>query len=495
MQFTTQTNRSFQQLKTPALFVGVFADGQLGQVAATLDSDGSIKKILKKEFKADVGTTLVLRNLEGIVAERLVLVGLGNKENYNPNALMKAHSSIVEYLKQSSLSEGISTLLEESATLCNVEAARFAARAVGTATYQYTTTLSKPAETVVLKKLQFTCDKASDKEVKLGLAQGQAIANGMNFTRQLGNLPANICTPTYLGEQAKSLAKEFASIKTEVFDKKQIEALKMGSFLSVAAGSDQPPRFIVMQYSGSGKAGKKSKQKPIVLVGKGVTFDTGGISLKPGLNMDEMKYDMCGAATVFGVMRTIAELGLQRDVVALVPATENMPSGHATKPGDVVTSMSGQTIEILNTDAEGRLILCDALTYAERFNPEAVIDVATLTGAIIISLGHINTGLFANNDDLAQELLQAGKRAQDTAWHMPLEDAYQDRLKSNFADMANIGGAPGGSITAACFLSRFTKAYPWAHLDIAGTAWDSGPKKGASGRPVPLLVEFLLSKQ
>ncbi len=236
-------------------------------------------------------------------------------------------------------------------------------------------------------------------------------------------------------------------------------------------------------------------KKPIVLVGKGVTFDTGGISLKPGLNMDEMKYDMCGAATVFGVIRTAAELGLQRDVVALIPATENMPSGHATKPGDVVTSMSGQTIEILNTDAEGRLILCDALTYAERFDPEVVIDVATLTGAIIISLGHINTGLFSNNEDLAQELLQAGKRAQDTVWHMPLEEAYQDRLKSNFADMANIGGAPGGSITAACFLSRFTKAYPWAHLDIAGTAWDSGPKKGASGRPVPLLIDFLLNKQ
>ncbi len=495
MQFTTQTNRSFHQLKTPALFVGVFADGQLGQVAATLDSDGSLKKILKKEFKADIGSTLVLRNLADIAAERLVLVGLGNKDNYNANALMKAHTSIVEYLKQSSLNEGVSTLLEESATLGVVEAARFAVRAVGTATYQYTTTLTKPIETVVLKKLTFTCDKASDKEVKLGLTQGQAIANGMNFTRQLGNLPANICTPTYLGEQAKALAKEFASIKTEVLDKKQIEALKMGSFLSVAAGSDQPPRFIVMQYSASGKTNKKSKQKPIVLVGKGVTFDTGGISLKPGLNMDEMKYDMCGAATVFGVIRTAAELGLQRDVVALIPATENMPSGHATKPGDVVTSMSGQTIEILNTDAEGRLILCDALTYAERFDPEVVIDVATLTGAIIISLGHINTGLFSNNDDLAQELLQAGKRAQDTAWHMPLEEAYQDRLKSNFADMANIGGAPGGSITAACFLSRFTKAYPWAHLDIAGTAWDSGPKKGASGRPVPLLVEFLLNKQ
>lgn len=490
MQFTTQTNRSFQQIKTAALFVGVFEDGQLGVVASALDTDGSLKKLLKKEFKAELGTTLVLRQVNGIQAERLVLVGLGKKDNYNPKALMKAHTSLLNYLKQSSLSEGVSTLLEEDSVLGATEAARLAVRAIGLADYQYTTTLSKPAPTFAVKKVVFTAAKAVDKEVKLGIAQGQAIANGMNLTRQLGNLPGNICTPSYLGEQAKALAKEFPSIKTQVLDKKQIESLKMGSFLSVAAGSEQPPRFIVMQYQGA----SNKKQKPVVLVGKGVTFDSGGISLKPGLNMDEMKFDMCGAATVFGVMRTVAELGLNCNLVVLVPATENMPSGHATKPGDVVTSMSGQTIEILNTDAEGRLILCDALTYAERFNPEAVINVATLTGAMVIALGHIHTGVFANDDELAQELVAAGKRAQDTAWQMPLDEAYQDRLKSNFADMANIGGAPGGSITAACFLSRFTKAYRWAHLDIAGTAWNSGADKGATGRPVSLLVEYLLSK-
>ncbi|NEN75685.1 leucyl aminopeptidase [Pelistega sp. NLN82] len=492
MQFTIQTNRSIEQLKTPALFVGVFEDGLLGSIATQLDSKANIKKILKKEFKAKLGSTLVLRHIDGIAAERLVLVGLGNKENYNPNTLLTAHSTITEYLKQSSLSEGVSTLLEETASLSTLDAARFAARAVVLATYQYTTTLSKAPEPFTLKKLSFTLPKAQEKEAKIGLAQGQALGNGMNLTRELGNLPANICTPAYLGEQAKSLAKTFPTIKTDVLARKQIEALKMGAFLSVAAGSDQDPRFIIMHYRPATK--KSTSQKPIVLVGKGVTFDTGGISLKPGLNMDEMKFDMCGAASVFGTMRAIAEIGINREVIALIPATENMPSGHATKPGDVVTSMSGQTIEILNTDAEGRLILCDALTYAERYHPELVIDIATLTGAIIVSLGNINTGLFSNDDDLAQALLKAGKNTRDTAWLMPLEEAYQERLQSNFADIANIGGPGAGSITAACFLSRFTKNYRWAHLDIAGTAWLSGTQKGATGRPVPLLVDFLLTQ-
>lgn len=491
MQFNTQSNRSFEKIKTAALFVGVFEDGLLGSAASTLNTGNLIKTILKKEFKAKVGSLLVLRHLANIQAERLVLVGLGKQKDYTANSLMKAHTAIAHYLKESSLSEGVSTLLEDSPSIDLTEAARFAARAIVTAQYHYDTTLSAKPDAFSIQKISFTTPHR--KAVKLGLEQGLAIGNGMNFTRQLGNLPANLCTPTYLGEQAEELANTFSTLKAEVFDKKRITALKMGSFLSVAAGSDQPPRFIVLKYSPATKV--RRKQKPIVLVGKGVTFDTGGISLKPGLTMDEMKYDMCGAATVLGVMRTVAELGLTRDIIALIPATENMPSGHATKPGDVVTSMSGQTIEILNTDAEGRLILCDALTYAERFDPDVVIDVATLTGAIIISLGHINTGVFSNNDNLAQQLVQAGKKADDTAWHMPLQEAYQERLKSNFADVANIGGAPGGSITAACFLSRFATSYPWAHLDIAGTAWVSGPQKGASGRPVPLLVEFLLNKQ
>jgi leucyl aminopeptidase len=324
------------------------------------------------------------------------------------------------------------------------------------------------------------------------LAQSVALANGMDLSKTLGNLPPNICTPTYLATTAKQLGKEF-KLGVEVLDRKQLEALKMGSFLSVTNGSDQPPKFIILRHMGG-----KAKDAPVVLVGKGITFDTGGISLKPGSGMDEMKYDMCGAASVLGTFRAIAEMQLKLNVIGVIPTCENMPSGSATRPGDIVTSMSGQTIEILNTDAEGRLILCDALTYVERFKPACVVDIATLTGACVTALGHHNTGLFTRHDGthdaLANELLAAGKASNDTAWRMPIEEAYQEQLKSNFADIANIGGPPGGSITAACFLERFTRKYSWAHLDIAGTAWKSGAAKGATGRPVPLLTTFLMER-
>ncbi|MCC7270776.1 MAG: leucyl aminopeptidase, partial [Rhodocyclaceae bacterium] len=321
------------------------------------------------------------------------------------------------------------------------------------------------------------------------LAQGAAIAQGMDLTRELGNLPANICTPSYLAQQARKLAKEFG-LKCEVLDRARMERLGMGSLLSVARGSHQPPRFIVLQYQG-GKAGTK----PVVLVGKGITFDTGGISLKPGAEMDEMKYDMSGAASVLGTFRALAAMKLPLNVVGLIPTTENMPGGAATRPGDIVTSMSGQTIEILNTDAEGRLILCDALTYAERFDPECVVDVATLTGACVIALGAVASGLLANDDGLAAELLEAGQASGDRAWQLPLWDDYQEMLKSNFADIPNISGSrAAGTITGACFLARFTKQYRWAHLDIAGTAWRSGKEKGSTGRPVPLLTHFLLKR-
>jgi leucyl aminopeptidase len=319
------------------------------------------------------------------------------------------------------------------------------------------------------------------------MKQGLAIARGMAYAKDLGNLPGNVCTPTYLGEQALALAKEF-NFKAQVLERPELEKLGMGSFLSVTNGSVQPPRFIVMEYQGSGK-----KQRPHVLVGKGITFDSGGISLKPGLEMDEMKFDMCGAASVLGTFHAIAELGAKINLVGLIPACENMPGGRATKPGDIVKSMSGQTIEILNTDAEGRLILCDALTYAERFDPAAVIDIATLTGACVIALGHVCCGLFSNNDTLARALLAASEQSGDRAWHMPLLEDYHEGLESNFADFANIAGRPGGSITAACFLSKFARKYDWAHLDIAGVAWKSGKEKGATGRPVPLLTSYLLS--
>lgn len=503
MEFNTQTSRSIQQIKTPALFVGVYTDGGLGEMAKLINhaSNGALETVLKHEFKAAAGSLIDLRTLPGVRAERVVLVGLGAKEKFNGNVLSRAHAAIAGYCSDASLAEGVSTLLEEPCPATTLrQSAQLAATAAGNATYKYTATFSKakrPA-TSTFKKLTFTIDKPDVKHVEDGIWYGAAIAKGLRLTRELGNLPANVCTPAYLGDQARQLAKDHKSITVEVLERKQLEALKMNAFLSVAAGSDQPPRFVVLKYSpdrGNGKKKQKS-EGPVVLVGKGVTFDTGGISLKPGLAMDEMKFDMCGAASVLGVFKAIAHMELDTEVVGLIPATENMPNGHATKPGDVVTSMSGQTIEILNTDAEGRLILCDALTYAERFNPAVVVDIATLTGACIVALGNFNSGLYASDDALADDLLSAGKRALDSAWRMPLDDEYQDLLKSNFADMANIGGPAAGSVTAACFLSRYTKAYRWAHLDIAGTAWLKGGKdKGASGRPVPMLCQFLIERQ
>jgi len=315
-----------------------------------------------------------------------------------------------------------------------------------------------------------------------------AIGEGVNLARELGNLPPNICTPSYLADQARALAKS-NKLKVTVLERKDMEKLGMGSLLSVADGSRQPPKLITLEYYGEVR-----KQKPVVLVGKGVTFDTGGISLKPSAEMDEMKYDMSGAGSVLGTLSAAAAMKLPLNVIGVIPATENMPGGKATRPGDIVTSMSGQTIEILNTDAEGRLILCDALTYAQRFEPAAIIDIATLTGACVIALGHIASGLFANDERLARELEAAGQASWDRVWHMPVWEDYQEQLKSNFADMANIGGRPGGSITAACFLARFTRKLKWAHLDIAGTAWKSGRDKGSTGRPVPLLSQFLMTR-
>ncbi|MBT4181838.1 MAG: leucyl aminopeptidase, partial [Candidatus Thioglobus sp.] len=319
------------------------------------------------------------------------------------------------------------------------------------------------------------------------LLQGRSIASGMRLTRHLGDLPPNICTPTYLAQTAQELANEF-NLDCEVLEEADMRKLGMGSLLSVSKGSIEAPKLISLSYRGDGDS------KPIVLVGKGVTFDSGGISLKPGAGMDEMKYDMCGAASVLGAMRAIAEIKPKINLTIVVPAVENMPAHNASKPGDVVTSMSGQTIEILNTDAEGRLILCDALTYVEKFNPEVVIDAATLTGAVIVALGKHHCGLMANDQELADDLLTAGKVSLDSAWQLPLDDEYDELLKSNFADMGNIGGREAGTVTAACFLARYTKKYRWAHLDIAGTAWVSGAKKGATGRPVPLLTQYILDQ-
>ena len=495
MEFSTSTATSLHTLKAQALAVGVFQDGILSAAADALDqaSGGAIRAVVQSEFDAAPGNCLTLHAPAGITADRVILLGLGRQDSLTAAILAKAHQAFAGYCVSAGVGTAVSTLCALNADDASpTDCARTAARLVAAATYRYDQTFSRAKPAVKLRSFILHLPRSKAAQAKTGLEQGAAIGAGVNLARLLGDLPPNVCTPTYLGQTARGLAKQFKTLKAEVLDRKKIEALKMGSFLSVAKGSVEPPAFIVLRHTPGKPAARKAA--PIVLVGKGITFDAGGISLKPGPAMDEMKFDMCGAASVLGTMRAVAELDLPREVIGIVPSCENLPSGSAVKPGDIITSMSGQTIEVLNTDAEGRLILCDALTYAERFKPAAVVDVATLTGACVIALGHVNSGLFTQDDVLAGELLAASRQAQDPAWRMPLEDAYQDQLKSNFADMANIGGRPAGAITAACFLSRFTGKYRWAHLDIAGTAWLEGKQKGATGRPVPLLAQYLLGQ-
>jgi leucyl aminopeptidase len=379
----------------------------------------------------------------------------------------------------------VAVLASEGPTPAQAEALAVTAQ---DAVYLYRHTKPSAPAAPALDRVSLVCPAGAQAALQAALARGAAIGQGVTLARECANRPGNHCTPTFLAEEARRLGRTFG-LKVQVLERKDVEKLGMGAFLAVAQGSAQPLKFIVAQWQGAGR-----RQAPIVLVGKGITFDTGGISLKPAAEMDEMKFDMGGAASVLGTLRALAELKAQVNVVGLIAATENMPGGRAVKPGDVVTSMSGQTIEILNTDAEGRLILCDALTYAQRFKPAAVVDIATLTGACVIALGHQRSGLFSPDDALAEELLQAGDAALDPCWRMPVDDEYDEALKSSFADMGNVGPRAGGAITAAMFLKRFAGAYRWAHLDIAGTAWKSGPAKGATGRPVPLLTHFILGR-
>jgi leucyl aminopeptidase len=360
--------------------------------------------------------------------------------------------------------------------------------AVGDGLYVYRHTKPSAPAASKLGRVSLACTVSESAAAREGLTRGQAIAAGVALARECANRPGNHCTPAYLAAQAKQLGKDFG-LSVQVLGRKEVEKLGMGCFLAVAQGSKEPLKFIVAKYHGAAKS-----VAPLVLVGKGITFDTGGISIKPAAEMDEMKFDMGGAASVLGTLRAVAELKPKINLVGLIPACENMPSGAAVKPGDVVTSMSGQTVEILNTDAEGRLILCDALTYAEHLKPAAVVDIATLTGACVVALGHHRSGLFSSDDALAADLDRAGQVALDPCWRMPLDEEYDEGLKSNFADMGNVGPRAGGAITAAMFLKRFTAKYPWAHLDIAGSAWKSGAAKGATGRPVPLLTQFVLSR-
>ena len=433
-------------------------------------------------FEPKLANTLMLGNVEGYKSRRVLVVGLGELPLTKKN-FIKALKSLSSAMSNSKVKNVVIPSVEvEGADESWIQIS--VARVLKNESYKVNKVgLKEEKSDILLEAVNIYSKNNGASEIQKGVA----IANGMALTRELGDLPPNICTPTYIADTAKSIAKTYG-LECEILEESDMESLGMHSLLSVSKGSSQPGKLISLKYSNAGN------DAPIVLVGKGVTFDSGGISLKPGSGMDEMKYDMCGAASVLGTMSAIAEMNLKVNLIVVVPAVENMPAHNASKPGDVVKSMSGQTIEILNTDAEGRLILCDALTYCEKYKPKTVIDIATLTGAVIIALGKHHSGVMSNDQDLADALKISGESAQDTVWQLPLDEEYDDQLKSNFADMANIGGREAGTVTAGCFLARYTKKYSWAHIDIAGTAWLGGSKKGATGRPVPLLTQYIMDQ-
>jgi leucyl aminopeptidase len=490
MEFSIKNGNPEKQ-RNACVIVGVFETRKLSTAAAAIDrsSQGYVASILRRgDMDGKLGSTLLLHNVPGTLCDRVLLVGLGKEREFREAEYRKAVQASVNALDGHGANDAASFLAELPVKKRDIGwKVEHMVETTLDALYRFAhPQCKKEEERRGIYRLIINVPQRVDlREGESALKRGLAIASGIHLTKDLGNLPGNICTPTYLADQAGELAMLY-DLKLEVLERADMEKLGMGSLLSVARGSRQAPKLIVLQYN-KGKLG----DKPVALVGKGITFDSGGISIKPSGDMDEMKYDMCGAASVLGTFKAVAEMELPINLVGIIPTCENMPDGDANKPGDIVISMSGQTIEVLNTDAEGRLILCDALTYTERFEPDAVVDIATLTGACVIALGHHASGLFSNDDSLARELLNAGEEALDRAWQLPLWDEYQSQLKSNFADIANIGGRPAGSITAACFLSRFAKKFQWAHLDIAGTAWKSGKNKGGTGRPVPLLTRFL----
>ena len=493
MEFSTKSI-SPEKAKTACIVVGVYESSKLSASAAALDkaSKQHLGAILKRgDMNGKAGSTLLVHHVPGIAAERVLLLGLGKEADLSDKAYREAIRAALRAVEQTGSADATLCLLEIGVKGRDAAwKAEHIALISGECTYRFEDFKGTPdRQQAKLKHIVLAVNaKAEQTAADSGLRAGQAIAEGIAFAKDLGNTPPNVCTPAFLADAAKKMGKAHG-IKVDVLEQKEMEKLGMGSFLSVSKGSRNPPKFIIMQHNG----GKKG-DKPAVLVGKGITFDTGGISIKPAPDMDEMKYDMSGAGSVLGTMKAIALMKLPLNVVGLVPTCENMPDGAATRPGDIVKSMSGQTIEILNTDAEGRLILCDALTYAERYQPSAVVDIATLTGACVVALGTVASGMYSNKDSLAQEMIKAGDTAHDRVWHMPLWDDYQEQLRSNFADMANIGGRPAGSVTAACFLARFAKKFDWAHLDVAGTAYKSGREKGSTGRPVGLLCHFLMAR-
>jgi leucyl aminopeptidase len=493
MQYFTTTSNAARRA-VDCVIVGAYERGKLSTGATDIDkaSGGELRRLIKSgDISTQPGRCVVLTRVSGIRAPRVAVVGLGKSGELDARKFILAVTTAARSIADTKCSQVLNTLTLDAVVDSDAYyVARYTVQAIGDVLYRFTQLKSGRKPPVMpLKKIGLSISKRGDAaRSMLGANHADAIVKGVSLARDLGNLPPNVCTPSHLARTAQKLASGNGKLTTRVLNEAEMKRLGMHSLLSVTAGTAEPAKMIVMQYKGGGR------DKPIVLVGKGVTFDSGGISLKPGPGMDEMKFDMCGAAGVIGTMATVAALKLPINVNVVVPAVENLPGSKATVPSAIVKSMSGQTIEILNTDAEGRLILCDALTYSRRFKPAAIIDVATLTGACVIALGHHYTGVMTNDDTLAAEIVACGLDADDRGWQLPLGEEYAKQLKSNFADMANVGGREGGAITAGCFLGKFTDGMSWAHLDIAGTAWHSGQKKGATGRPVPMLSEFLLSR-
>ena len=487
MEFSIKA-QSPEAARTGVIVAGVYSGNELTPAAARIDraARGALRKALG-DLSGKPGSSLLLRALPGVAAERVLLVGLGARgelnETHYREALRGAGGALREIGAREALFALVDLRVRQRTLAWNL---RHAVLGLRESFYRFDQLKTqKKAPAAALQHVVFPL--VASAELRLALGESVATADGVELAKTLGNLPPNLCTPSYLAEEAKKLARQY-KLGVEVLERRDMEKLGMGALLAVTSASAQPPKLIVLRYTGS------KNKSPLVLVGKGITFDTGGISLKPAGEMDEMKFDMSGAGSVLGTLRALAGMKAPVNVVGIIPTCENMPGGRATRPGDIVTTLSGQTVEILNTDAEGRLILCDALTYAERFEPDAVVDIATLTGACVIALGHVVSGLFANDQKLANEVAAAGDDAWDRVWQMPMLEDYQEQLRSNFADMANIGGRPAGSITAASYLARFTRKLRWAHLDVAGTAWKSGREKGSTGRPVPLLVRLALRR-
>lgn len=492
MEYAIET-APLETLQCDCLIVGVYQDKQISASANSVNdsTQGLITKILGRgDISGKNGETVLINAIPDSSIERILLVGLGENKPLSSKDYKKALLAAINSLKKTQIKSVVCSLAD-----CDVIAAdrqwktRQIIEVFSDAVYQFTAYKSNKETDSKVEKISITAPETERGLAQAGLIQGKAIAEGINLTKLLSDLPGNICTPNYLAEQALELGKKYPSLDISILEEADMEKLGMGALLSVSHGSRQPAKLITLDYRGGDK-----NSKPIVLIGKGLTFDAGGISLKQAPGMDEMKYDMCGGATVLGTLLAAAQMQLPLNIIGLIPSSENMPDGDANKPGDILTSMSGKTIEVLNTDAEGRLLLCDTLTYAERFNPDVVIDMATLTGACLVALGRVPSGLLGNNDALCNDLLAASETAIDSLWRLPLWEEFQEQLKSNFADLANVGGKDAGTITAACFLSQFAENFHWAHLDIAGTAWRTGPTKGATGRPVPLLSQYLINR-